>query len=587
MILQFIIVGASPNRVAQKFLEPALAREPPSSIVALPEIQYQLNDSPVSPAVANFCFPRGVRVTCKSAQETQQIVYSHAHLQSDQNSYCFVLTSATNTLIFGICVRRAEVIDDFPSFIDPPRLSRSERGALHKRGHVTAPRCYCILSHHPFITLHFDLLYSILSLEQFRTMEHVSSLIRKFGLSTDAVKAKQTHSDDDIDMTQISLDENPLFRRNSALHKVVRRKMQSVDAKSSRTNSRNSTFEKFGMFVRSSITGQPNNNNNTNNSSNQHPKASARHSISFMPASNLVEDLLDDDAPSDTLSSEFRKERSGIVDVLKRYSETKAPRSGESLEFSVHSDASPAVLRFTCPSDDFEAALMSNWTISAAFRFLSLANILKIMSLVLTERSLVFVSSEVGRLSAVVLSLIPLLRPYAWQCLFVPLLPDNMHMFLEAPVPFIVGLSEVTEKILASPKVTVVFIDEDRLQTNKADYRPLPDQQKLINDLTRISIVLRNSFSASTPLHITNSTQDATANALLGRINSYLTNLTDNLKACSITEVDQSQRQASLVLKSAFIGTFPASAQDFVAAFLETQLFATRADDLLGSVKLI
>lgn len=49
---------------------------------------------------------------------------------------------------------------------------------------------------------------------------------------------------------------------------------------------------------------------------------------------------------------------------------------------------------------------------------------------------------NIGILSAVVLSLIPLMRPFAWQSLLLPILPvqDKMLDLLEAPVPFIVGV---------------------------------------------------------------------------------------------------------------------------------------------------
>ena len=49
---------------------------------------------------------------------------------------------------------------------------------------------------------------------------------------------------------------------------------------------------------------------------------------------------------------------------------------------------------------------------------------------------------NIGILSAVVLSLVPLMRPFAWQSLLLPILPvqDKMLDLLEAPVPFILGV---------------------------------------------------------------------------------------------------------------------------------------------------
>ncbi|XP_061951890.1 uncharacterized protein LOC133674699 [Populus nigra] len=46
---------------------------------------------------------------------------------------------------------------------------------------------------------------------------------------------------------------------------------------------------------------------------------------------------------------------------------------------------------------------------------------------------------EHGILSASFLSIIPLIRPYRWQSLLMPILPDDMLDFLDAPVPYIVS----------------------------------------------------------------------------------------------------------------------------------------------------
>ena len=60
----------------------------------------------------------------------------------------------------------------------------------------------------------------------------------------------------------------------------------------------------------------------------------------------------------------------------------------------------------------------------------------------LLERQLVVFCPNIGVLSTSVLSLVPLLRPFAWQSLLLPVLPalDKMLDLLEAPVPFILGI---------------------------------------------------------------------------------------------------------------------------------------------------
>jgi hypothetical protein len=64
----------------------------------------------------------------------------------------------------------------------------------------------------------------------------------------------------------------------------------------------------------------------------------------------------------------------------------------------------------------------------------------------LLERQIAVFCPNIGVLSASVLSLIPLMRPFAWQSLLLPVLPvqDKMLDLLEAPVPFILGIKVST-----------------------------------------------------------------------------------------------------------------------------------------------
>lgn len=61
---------------------------------------------------------------------------------------------------------------------------------------------------------------------------------------------------------------------------------------------------------------------------------------------------------------------------------------------------------------------------------------------VLLEQQMVVFCPNVGLLSTAVLSLIPLIRPFAWQSLLMPVLPaiDQMLDLMDAPVPFVVGI---------------------------------------------------------------------------------------------------------------------------------------------------
>ena len=110
-----------------------------------------------------------------------------------------------------------------------------------------------------------------------------------------------------------------------------------------------------------------------------------------------------------------------------------------------------------------QAKLLGHWGLVTLFSKLSLDTILKLLCCVLMERSVVVICSDLGALSATMLGLLPLLRPFRWQgkssnltpptlasltpqpqpCregMFCPVLPDELHDFLDSPVPLLVGV---------------------------------------------------------------------------------------------------------------------------------------------------
>ncbi|XP_044492088.1 uncharacterized protein LOC123215881 isoform X2 [Mangifera indica] len=86
-----------------------------------------------------------------------------------------------------------------------------------------------------------------------------------------------------------------------------------------------------------------------------------------------------------------------------------------------------------------EAVALSLWTTATICRVLSIESVLALVAGVLLEKQLVVVCPNLGILSAVVLSLGPMIRPFQWQSLLLPVLPGKMLEFLDAPVPFIVS----------------------------------------------------------------------------------------------------------------------------------------------------
>lgn len=80
-------------------------------------------------------------------------------------------------------------------------------------------------------------------------------------------------------------------------------------------------------------------------------------------------------------------------------------------------------------------------------RSLSLDNILSLLNAVLLEQQIVVFCPNLAIQSAIVLSLIPLLAPFQWHFTLLPITPQNMLCFLDAPLPFVLGVQYKTADV--------------------------------------------------------------------------------------------------------------------------------------------
>ncbi|XP_062221818.1 uncharacterized protein LOC133921095 isoform X2 [Phragmites australis] len=110
-----------------------------------------------------------------------------------------------------------------------------------------------------------------------------------------------------------------------------------------------------------------------------------------------------------------------------------------------------------------ESTALSTWAVASICGCLRLEHVMTFFAAALLEKQIVIVCSNLGMLSASVLSIIPLIRPYQWQSLLIPVLPIDMMDFLDAPVPYIVGVQTKTSDVL-NRLANAVVIDANRNQ---------------------------------------------------------------------------------------------------------------------------
>ncbi|GBG85115.1 hypothetical protein CBR_g39681 [Chara braunii] len=230
-----------------------------------------------------------------------------------------------------------------------------------------------------------------------------------------------------------------------------------------------------------------------------------------------------------------------------------------------------------------EAMAVAQWATATLCRSLSVDNILAMLLAVLLEKQMVVICPNLGVLTAVVLSLIPMLRPYTWQSVLLPILPSDLIAFLDAPVPFVVGVQHKTTEVRAkSGNLIRVNVYKDQVK-NPHSLPQLPRYRSLAAALQPFHEILASDKEASKrPVNKVTEQQISASEGFLQVLRAYLESLCADLPAHAITDVQSSER-VSLLLKESFIDSFSYHHRPFIKLFVETQLFAVYTDAVLSS----
>ncbi|KAL1350148.1 uncharacterized protein [Arachis hypogaea] len=231
-----------------------------------------------------------------------------------------------------------------------------------------------------------------------------------------------------------------------------------------------------------------------------------------------------------------------------------------------------------------EAFALSIWTTATTCRVLSLESMLSLFTGVLLEKQVVVVCPNLGVLSAIVLCLIPMIRPFQWQSLFLPVLPGSMLDFLDAPVPYIVGIQRMPDDSHMKTN-NLVLVNATKNQVKMCQLPKLPQYRELYSQLSPIHAKLKNESSHAKrhPIHRCNEAQAKAATQFLNVVWHYLESLCSDLKSHTITSVQSNNDRVSLLLKETFIDSFPNRDQLFMKLFVDTQLFSVLSDSRISS----
>ncbi|XP_015187506.1 PREDICTED: DENN domain-containing protein 5B isoform X4 [Polistes dominula] len=146
------------------------------------------------------------------------------------------------------------------------------------------------------------------------------------------------------------------------------------------------------------------------------------------------------------------------------------PLAGKSLKFFIPNDEpakAPLELVIHQPKPSRELPLL-DYPLKDVFTWLGADCVIQLFTCVLLENQVLLRSSDFNKLMVVSECITALLFPFSWQHVYVPILPASLHHFLDAPVPFIMGLHAQSEggvlKIASEANLCYVDIDKQSSQ---------------------------------------------------------------------------------------------------------------------------
>ncbi|RZF48660.1 hypothetical protein LSTR_LSTR010750 [Laodelphax striatellus] len=133
------------------------------------------------------------------------------------------------------------------------------------------------------------------------------------------------------------------------------------------------------------------------------------------------------------------------------------PQPGRSLSFVCYPDLKTTIQR---PSAIEELPLF-DFPLRELFSMLSVESVLQLFTCLQLENQILLCSSEYQKLMLVAESMLCLLFPFTWPHVYVPILPASLQHFLDAPVPFVMGLHSRENRINIPSEANLCYVDLD------------------------------------------------------------------------------------------------------------------------------
>jgi len=237
-----------------------------------------------------------------------------------------------------------------------------------------------------------------------------------------------------------------------------------------------------------------------------------------------------------------------------------------------------------------ESALLQIYTGDLIVRLFQTKTIFQLLTAILLEYKVIFVSPNRRLLTATILGFLPLIRPFEFQGSAIPILPRSLLPYLEAPIPLIVGVA--SESDLSFDRLNesgelycVVNLHTGNIQTTK----PLPAFPHLLEAAAAVDMFL-DAKKVPRPKqdgipydevkeelfeHILT---DKELPFLSGAFQTGVSALVEDFPRLLVSEVRPDASTTTVFMRELFVPSKAPEDAPFFEAFLDTQMFQCYTD---------
>ncbi|EFA81521.1 DENN domain-containing protein [Heterostelium album PN500] len=550
----------------------------------LPKILYQYppDRSLGSINVYDFPFPGGVPLSYQSlgASNTNlfTLLCSQNHLKEPEDSFVFMLTDEKKDVLYGVCTFKSAEVGHRMNDIDIYEDSVFNM----KDTIVTAPKCYVILTKYPFFSLHFNILNSILKIQHMQQVELFQSYlvslrkpspIRELKEKEQQQQQQAQHQQHVIQQPIISItvsSEPPQQQLNGSGESIS----SSTAATTTTTTTTTST-----TIITTPPSLTPLYKSTDGDISMTTPPLPPQTNLSASASSSSLSTL--------QIPHNIKAPDTPIRDLIEYFYQQSIPKSGESIKYQIDSLGRSIEFRREILSHkdaDFSGYIIE-YGLLITLQLLSHAAIISILNSILLERKIVFYSKSLRNLTSVVFTMVSLIKPFVYQSVMLPIIPDSLRDICSAPVPYIVGTcskSMIDEVDLT--ETIVVDIDLNKI-IHKAKVPDVlfPSSNEIANKLIdalkslKMHMEIRNAHNYSP-----SEGQVPILNALVTYIQSHFEILFENFNRHCVRDVSQ-LKHVSVFVKETFVEVeFEEEVErKWIKEFMLTQIFSVYQDKKL------